>query len=95
MKFALVDNVKVEATKGAKGICPVCNKELIAKCGEVKINHWAHKKISDCVTNGGKTKRNGNAHGKIIFLQSGKKSFYQMNKQARNTLRIFGQFMVL
>ena len=48
MKFALVDNVKVEATKGAKGICPVCNKELIAKCGEIKINHWAHKKISDC-----------------------------------------------
>lgn len=48
MKFALVDNVKVEASKGAKGLCPVCNKEVIGKCGEVKINHWAHKSISDC-----------------------------------------------
>lgn len=48
MKFALVDNVKSEAFKGAKGICPVCNSELVAKCGEIKVNHWAHKKISDC-----------------------------------------------
>lgn len=48
MKFALVDGNKTEATKGAKGICPVCSSELIAKCGEVKINHWAHKSIRNC-----------------------------------------------
>lgn len=48
MKFALVDNKKTEAFKGAKGICPICNSELIAKCGEVKINHWAHKSIRNC-----------------------------------------------
>lgn len=48
MKFGLVDNIKIEAFKGAKGICPVCDSELIAKCGQFKINHWSHKKISDC-----------------------------------------------
>jgi uncharacterized coiled-coil protein SlyX len=35
MKFALVNNIKTEATKGAKGICPNCGYELIAKCGFV------------------------------------------------------------
>lgn len=48
MKFALVDSIKAEATKGAKGICPSCGSELIAKCGEVKINHWAHKQVRNC-----------------------------------------------
>ena len=37
MKFALVDSNKTEATEGTGGICPSCNAELIAKCGEVKI----------------------------------------------------------
>jgi competence protein CoiA len=45
MKF---DNNKIEATNGAKGFCPICGSELIAKCGPVKINHWAHKGIRSC-----------------------------------------------
>jgi competence protein CoiA len=48
MKFALIDGNRTEAIKGAKGICPSCGSELIAKCGESKINHWAHKKIRNC-----------------------------------------------
>lgn len=48
MKFALVNGEKVEATKGAKGLCPSCDSELIARCGEVKINHWAHKGNRNC-----------------------------------------------
>jgi len=43
MKYALNDGNKVEASKGAKGFCPSCGSELIAKCGEVNVNHWAHK----------------------------------------------------
>jgi len=42
MKFALVHGEKREATKGAAGICPSCGADLVAKCGEVRINHWAH-----------------------------------------------------
>jgi hypothetical protein len=48
MKFALVNNIRTEATKGAKGICPGCGSELIARCGEHKINHWAHKGHRTC-----------------------------------------------
>ena len=48
MKFAIVNGKKEEATKGAKGTCPSCDTELIARCGEVKINHWAHKGNRNC-----------------------------------------------
>ena len=48
MKFAIVDNIRQEAMPGTKGICPVCGAQCIAKCGERKINHWAHKSKKDC-----------------------------------------------
>lgn len=48
MKFALVDNQKKEAEKGLKGLCPICQQPVIAKCGKYKINHWAHKSIAHC-----------------------------------------------
>ena len=47
MKFALFNGERIEAKKGAKGECPCCGSELIAKCGEVYIHHWAHKKKCD------------------------------------------------
>lgn len=50
MKFAIFDGNKIEASKGAKGFCQSCGAEVIAKCGEFKINHWAHKKIRQCDT---------------------------------------------
>ena len=48
MKFALVNGDKAEATKGARGFCPSCGSELIARCGEVKVAHWAHKGNRNC-----------------------------------------------
>lgn len=48
MKFALVDNQKVAAQKGLKGICPICQKPVIPKCGPYKIDHWAHKSNANC-----------------------------------------------
>jgi len=48
MKFAIVDHKKVEATKGVKGICPSCGSDVIARCGEIKVHHWAHKGIRNC-----------------------------------------------
>ncbi len=48
MKFALINGDKAEATKGARGLCPSCGSELIARCGELKINHWAHKGNRNC-----------------------------------------------
>jgi competence CoiA-like predicted nuclease len=48
MKFALVEGSKTEAAKGVKGTCPSCGSELIAKCGEVKMHHWAHQGNRNC-----------------------------------------------
>ncbi len=48
MRFALINGEKVEATKGAKGLCPSCKSDVIAKCGEEKVNHWAHKGNRRC-----------------------------------------------
>ena len=47
MRFALSNNERIEATKGAKGLCPCCGSELVAKCGEIKVHHWSHKKKCD------------------------------------------------
>lgn len=48
MKFALINGEKQEATKDAKALCQYCGSELIAKCGEIKIHHWAHKSKRNC-----------------------------------------------
>lgn len=48
MKFALINGEKAEATKGARGFCPSCCSELIARCGAVKVSHWAHKGNRNC-----------------------------------------------
>ncbi len=42
MRFALVNNIKVEATSGSKGICPGCMQPLVARCGNQRVSHWAH-----------------------------------------------------
>ena len=48
LRFAIVDGEKVEAKKGIRGACPHCGGEVIAKCGQVRIHHWAHKKGQSC-----------------------------------------------
>ena len=48
MRFAIVEGKKAEATPRAKGVCPNCTSELIAKCGRVKVWHWAHKGNPPC-----------------------------------------------
>lgn len=34
---------RIRPKKGVKAICQCCKQELIPKCGEIKIHHWAHK----------------------------------------------------
>ena len=43
MKFSLVNGERIEAKPELSGQCPVCNYPTIAKCGEQRIKHWAHK----------------------------------------------------
>ncbi len=48
MKIALVDNIRTVATKGIVGVCPCCESQVVAKCGEIRVDHWAHKGARHC-----------------------------------------------
>lgn len=48
MKFALINNNRVEAQPKQQGLCPNCSQPVIAKCGKQKIWHWAHRNIASC-----------------------------------------------
>ncbi len=47
-KFALVNGDRAEARPGLRGTCAFCQSEMIAKCGQVRIRHWAHKSKAAC-----------------------------------------------
>jgi competence CoiA-like predicted nuclease len=50
MKFAKEPSSgkKIIATPKAVGICYCCQEAMIAKCGDIKIHHWAHKTLQEC-----------------------------------------------
>ena len=48
MLFAIVNSEKLEAKPGTTGVCPLCERPLIPKCGEINIWHWAHQKEEGC-----------------------------------------------
>jgi competence protein CoiA len=43
MKFALANGRRQEAKKGLRGTCPFCGDPVLARCGPVRIWHWAHR----------------------------------------------------
>ena len=48
MKYALVHDQRSEAEPGLSGLCPVCGAAMVAKCGEVRVWHWAHRGKRQC-----------------------------------------------
>lgn len=48
MKFALVDGKRQEAQPNLSGKCPICDHPMVAKCGKVRIWHWAHQGGRPC-----------------------------------------------
>jgi len=44
------NNEKTVAEPGKKGMCQLCGEEVISKCGDINVWHWAHKKGTDCDT---------------------------------------------
>lgn len=48
MKFAMVSGNRMEPQRGLRGLCINCETETIAKCGNVRIKHWAHKSNLSC-----------------------------------------------
>jgi len=49
MFYAQKNDDLIEASPKADGYCPNCKEQLISKCGEIKVWHWAHK-TNDCDT---------------------------------------------
>jgi len=48
MRYANVNEVKMEPSSGLKGVCPGCGNPVVAKCGTIKVHHWAHQRRVDC-----------------------------------------------
>lgn len=48
MRFALIDDKRVEAMPKLKGLCPGCSQPVTAKCGTRRIWHWAHLTKKTC-----------------------------------------------
>ena len=47
MKYALVNGERQEAQSSLSGKCPCCDSPVIAKCGKVRMPHWAHRGMCD------------------------------------------------
>jgi hypothetical protein len=48
MKFALVNGTRQEAQPKLSANCPICSDPMVAKCGEQRMWHWAHKGTLHC-----------------------------------------------
>jgi len=47
MFFALMNGRRITAKPGGRATCPSCGQTVLAKCGQIKIWHWAHI-TNDC-----------------------------------------------
>lgn len=48
MKYALVNGQRQEAQPDLLGVCPACGSPMVARCGDVRRYHWAHRGKRDC-----------------------------------------------
>lgn len=48
MLYAIKNNEKIEALPKTTAVCSLCFKNVISKCGEVNVWHWAHTKLESC-----------------------------------------------
>lgn len=48
MEWAIQNGLKIKAYPNCKAVCPLCQGEVISKCGEIKVHHWCHKSNIDC-----------------------------------------------
>ena len=48
MKFANIGGHRHEARRGTTASCPSCGSAVVAKCGDIRRPHWAHKGQRTC-----------------------------------------------
>lgn len=51
MRYAVLNGIRVLPARGGEvAACPLCGREVIAKCGSITAHHWAHKSVRECDT---------------------------------------------
>jgi hypothetical protein len=48
MRFADYEEQRIEAKPSVPATCPACKRRVIAKCGLIKVPHWAHAARVHC-----------------------------------------------
>jgi competence protein CoiA len=48
VKYAIFEGSRCEAAPGLRAQCPNCQAAMVAKCGERRVRHWAHKGRRNC-----------------------------------------------
>lgn len=48
MQYALVNGLRSRANPGLAGVCQSCNSPVLAKCGDLRAWHWAHRGDRRC-----------------------------------------------
>lgn len=48
MNYAIIEGKRHTPQKGLRGKCIACDNEMIAKCGNIRLPHWAHKGKKHC-----------------------------------------------
>jgi len=50
MRYAIVGGERSLPSPDARGSCPTCGGAVLAKCGKIRVPHWAHVAGGDCDT---------------------------------------------
>ncbi|MGR3635365.1 MAG: competence protein CoiA [Shimia sp.] len=48
MKFANLNGERLEPAPKLTAKCPFCESDVIARCGKLRVWHWAHKSTTHC-----------------------------------------------
>lgn len=48
MRYALINGTRQDAQPKLRGVCPNCEREVVAKCGQQRIWHWSHLGKLEC-----------------------------------------------
>ena len=48
MKYATLNGERLEPAPKLKAKCPFCESDVVARCGKVRVWHWAHKSTTHC-----------------------------------------------
>lgn len=50
MRYASVEDKRIEPEySGQKASCPFCGSAVVARCGDILVDHWAHVDKSNCI----------------------------------------------